>query len=40
MLLMFCGKNKDNKKGRNPSEDTDLNLSVGKKVLADTNIIL
>ena len=37
MLLMFCGKNKGNKKGRVPSEELDLNLYCAQKVLADTN---
>ena len=37
MLLMFCGKNKGNKKGRNPSEDTDLNFYTIQKVLADSS---
>ncbi|MBQ8969508.1 MAG: hypothetical protein IJ064_07250, partial [Bacteroidaceae bacterium] len=36
MLLMFCGKNKGNKKGRVPSEGLDLNLYRVQKVLADT----
>jgi len=31
MLLMFCRKNKGNKKGRYPSENTDLNLSMDYK---------
>ena len=38
MLLMFCCKNKGNKKGRVPSEELGLNLYVGQKFLADTNI--
>ena len=37
MLLMFCRRNKGNKKGRNPSEDTDLNLCMDEKVLPDSN---
>ncbi len=37
MLLMFCRKNKGNKKGRVPSEGLDLNLYSVQKVLADTN---
>jgi hypothetical protein len=40
MLLMFCGENKGNKKGRNPSKETDLNLCMAQKVLADTNSFL
>ncbi len=40
MLLMFCCKNKGNKKGRVPSEELGLNLYVGQKFLADTNKIL
>ena len=40
MLLMFCRKNKGNKKGRVPSEGLDLNLYSVQKVLADTNINL
>ena len=39
MLLMFCRKNKGNKKGRVPSEGLDLNLYSVQKVLADTNIL-
>jgi hypothetical protein len=37
---MFCSENKGNKKGRNPSKETDLNLCMAQKVLADTNIII
>ncbi|MBR4387627.1 MAG: hypothetical protein IKT00_00375, partial [Prevotella sp.] len=37
MLLMFCRKNKGNKKGRVPSEELGLNSYFAQKVLADTN---
>ena len=37
MLLKFCCRNKDNKKGRVPSEELDLNLYIIQKYLADTN---
>ena len=33
-------QNKDNKKVGNPSEDTDLNLCLTQKVLADTNKLI
>jgi len=35
--LKFCCINKDNKKGRVPSEELDLNLYIIQKYLADTN---
>lgn len=36
-LVLWC--NKGNKKGRNPSKDTDLNLCMDEKVLPDSNIL-
>ena len=37
MLLMFCRKNKDSKKGWNPSEGFSLIFYIVKKLLADSN---
>jgi hypothetical protein len=37
MLLMFCSKNKGNKKGRVPSEEIGLNSYFAQKGLADNN---
>ena len=36
-LVLWC--NKDSKKGRDPSKDTDLNLCMDEKVLPDSNIL-
>ncbi len=35
--LMFCCKNKGNKKGRVPSEELGLNSHYAQNLLADTN---